>query len=161
MKSKIWNRIQQEQVVEEVPPALSADISEPKQHKESIQQEKIQKNTSWKTYAIAASVLFLVSVAGNVYWMNTQSDNQKEIALMAADKKQQDQAMEKMNRKINMFSNPDMQMVILKGVEKHTEAKAMVFWDKKTKEVYLNAENFLKLLKECSISSGLLKTASL
>ncbi|MEE6129259.1 anti-sigma factor [Chryseobacterium arthrosphaerae] len=144
LKSKIWNRIQQEQVVEEVPPALSADISDPKQHQESIQQDKVQRNTSWKTYAIAASVLFLVSVAGNLYWMNIQSDSQKEMAVMMADKKKQDQAMEKMNRKIDMFSNPDMQMVILKGVEKHTEAKAMVFWDKKTKEVYLNAEKLPK-----------------
>ena len=52
--------------------------------------------------------------------------------------------MEKMNQKLDMFSNPDMQMVMLKGVEKHTEAKAMVFWDKKTKEVYLNAEKLPK-----------------
>ncbi|WP_079241763.1 anti-sigma factor domain-containing protein [Chryseobacterium indologenes] len=145
LKSKIWNKIQQEQVAEEVAPVLSADIPEVgRQRENNTDRKEIQRSTPWKTYAIAASVLFLVSVGGNVFWMNTQSDNQEKIALMMADKKNQDQAMEKMNLKIDMFSNPDMQMVMLKGVEKHTEDKAMVFWDKKTKEVYLNAEKLPK-----------------
>lgn len=145
LKSKIWNAIQQQQTVEEVTPSLPADLPEVKRQTENNADIKgYQKNTPWKTYAIAASVLFLVSVAGNLFWMNSQSANQKEMDLMIADKKQQDQAMEKMNRKIDMFSNPDMQMVMLKGVEKHAEAKAMVFWDKKTKEVYLNAEKLPK-----------------
>ncbi len=66
------------------------------------------------------------------------------MAKMKAEKQSQDIAMQKMNRKMEMFSNPDMQMVMLKGVEKHADSKAMVFWDKKTKEVYLNAENLPK-----------------
>lgn len=145
LRSKIWNAIQQQQTVEEVTPSLPADLPEVKRQTENNADIKgYQKNTPWKTYAIAASVLFLVSVAGNLFWMNSQSANQKEMDLMIAEKKQHDQAMEKMNRKIDMFSNPDMQMVMLKGVEKHAEAKAMVFWDKKTKEVYLNAEKLPK-----------------
>lgn len=145
LKSKIWNAIQQEQTAEEVTPSLPADLPEVKRQTENNTDiKRYQKNTPWKTYAIAASVLFLVSVAGNLFWMNSQSANQKEMDLMIAEKKQHDQAMEKMNRKIDMFSNPDMQMVMLKGVEKHAEAKAMVFWDKKTKEVYLNAEKLPK-----------------
>ncbi|MEN5307679.1 anti-sigma factor [Chryseobacterium cucumeris] len=144
LKSKIWNKIQQEQIVEEVTPTLSTDISEVKTHREITQQERTQTTTPWKTYAVAASALFLVSVAGNLFWMNSQSASKKEISLLIADKKRQDQTMEKMNQKLDMFSNPDMQMVMLKGVEKHTEAKAMVFWDKKTKEVYLNAEKLPK-----------------
>jgi anti-sigma-K factor RskA len=145
LKSKIWNKIQQEQTVEEVPPILSADITEAKDQTEiSTDRQNIQRNTHWKTYAIAASVLFLVSVAGNVFWMNTQSDNQKEMSLLVADQQAKNREMQKMNQKLDMFSNPDMQMVMLKGVEKHTDAKAMVFWDKKTKEVYLNAEKLPK-----------------
>lgn len=144
LKSKIWNKIQKEQTLEEITPILSTDISEVKDHKENRIPESSQRNNGWKTYAVAASVLFLVSVAGNLYWMNTQSANQKEMALLAADKKHQDEAMQKMNQKLEMFSNPDMKMVMLKGVEKHADAKAMVFWDKKTKEVYLNAEKLPK-----------------
>ncbi|MFS4472409.1 anti-sigma factor domain-containing protein [Chryseobacterium sp. T20] len=145
LKSKIWNKIQQEQIVEEVTFSPSPDIPEVgRQTENNTERKEIQRSTPWKTYAIAASVLFLVSVGGNLFWMNTQSANQEKMALMATDKKNQDLAMEKMNLKIDMFSNPDMQMVMLKGVEKHTEAKAMVFWDKKTKEVYLNAEKLPK-----------------
>lgn len=144
LKSKIWSKIQQEQIVEETTPTLSTDIPEAKEYRENRQQDNLQVNTSWKTYAIAASALFLVSVAGNLYWMNIQSDQQKEMALLTADKQHQDQAMQKINQKLDMFSNPDMQMVMLKGVEKHEDAKAIVFWDKTTKEVYLNAEKLPK-----------------
>lgn len=140
LKSKIWNKIQQEQVLEPIQPVVSADIPAVKPQEEI----KIQGNSSWKAFAIAASVLFLVSVAGNLFWMNYQSDTKKEIALMQAEKKAQDLALQKMNKKMEMFTNPDMKMVMLKGVEKHQESKAMVFWDKKTKEVYLNAENLPK-----------------
>ncbi|WP_426478681.1 anti-sigma factor [Chryseobacterium sp. CBSDS_008] len=144
LKSKIWNKIQQEQMVEEITPALSADLPEVKDYKENRDQDYSPRKSPWKTYAVAASVLFLVSVAGNVYWMNTQSANQKEIALLSAERQARQQAMQRMNRKLDMFSNPDMQMVMLKGVEKHADAKAMVFWDKKSKEVYLNAEKLPK-----------------
>ena len=144
LKSKIWNKIQQEQTAEEVIPVLSAEIPEVKDHKETTERANIQGNTHWKTYAIAASALFLISVAGNLFWMNTQSSHEKEIALLFAERQAQDEAMKKMNHKLDMFSNPDMQMVMLNGVEKHTDSKAMVFWDKKTKEVYLNAEKLPK-----------------
>ncbi|NIF05154.1 anti-sigma factor [Chryseobacterium sp. Tr-659] len=139
LKSKIWNKIQQEQTVEEIP---VAPVHASKTHDENEIQAR--GNTNWKTYAIAASVLFLLSIAGNVFWMNSQSEARQEITRLAAEKQSQAAAMEKMNQKLNLFSNPDMQMVMLKGVEKHQDAKAIVFWDKKTKEVYLNAENLPK-----------------
>lgn len=145
LKSKIWNRIQQEQSsVEEIRPSLSTDILEAKDDGEMKTREQIQGKTNWKSYAVAASVLFLLSVAGNLFWMNSQSAVKQEMTKLAAEKQFQDVAMKKMDRKLNMFSNPDMQMVMLKGVEKHQDAKAMVFWDKKTKKVYLNAESLPK-----------------
>lgn len=140
LKSKIWNKIQQEQTTEEVQPPAIKDIPTVRPQ----QDIKPQGKSSWKTYAVAASVLFLISAAGNLFWMNNQSETRAEIAKMQTEKKNQDLAMQKMNQKMSMISNPDMQMVMLKGVEKHTDSKAMVFWDKKTKEVYLNAESLPK-----------------
>jgi len=140
LKSKIWSKIQQEEIVEEVKPVVSTDIPAAKPQEEI----RIQGNSNWKVYSMAASVLFLVSVAGNLFWMNKQSETKQEIAKMQTEKKSQDLAMQKMNQKMNMVSNPDMKMVMLKGVEKHTDSKAMVFWDKNTKEVYLNAESLPK-----------------
>ncbi|WP_160137878.1 anti-sigma factor domain-containing protein [Chryseobacterium sp. c4a] len=145
LKSKIWNKIQQEQPsVEDTQSSLSVKTQEIDNDRNIKIQEQTQGKTNWKTYAIAASLLFLISIAGNIFWMNNQSAMKQEMAKLAAEKQSQDAVMKKMDRKLDMFSNPEMQMVMLKGVEKHQDAKAMVFWDKKTKEVYLNAENLPK-----------------
>ncbi|WP_312900755.1 anti-sigma factor [Chryseobacterium taichungense] len=140
LKTKIWNKIQHEQTAEQTTPVIPADIPAAKPQEEI----RIQGNSNWKAYAVAASVLFLISVAGNIFWMNDQAKTQQEIARMNTEKKNQDLAMQKMNQKMEMVSNPDMKMVMLKGVEKHTDSKAMVFWDTKTKEVYLNADKLPK-----------------
>lgn len=140
LRTKIWNKIQQEQNDEEPSPVVSADIPAAKPQEEI----RIQGNNNWKVYAVAASVLFLISVAGNIFWMSDQAKTKQEIARISTEKKNQDLAMQKMNQKMEMISNPDMKMVMLKGVEKHTDSKAMVFWDTKTKEVYLNAESLPK-----------------
>lgn len=139
LKSKIWNTIQHEQAHNEEKLPVIAPVVQPLEEK-----MEARRNNNWKNLGIAASILFLASIAGNLFWVNKQSETQKEIAKMKTDKQAQDLAMQKMNQKISMFSNPDMQMVMLKGVEKHKDAKAMVFWDKKTKEVYLNAESLPK-----------------
>ena len=140
LRAKTWNKIQQEQSAEEISPVVSTVIPAAKPQEEI----RIQGNTNWKTYAVAASVLFLISIAGNIFWMNDQAKAKQEIARMSTEKKNQDLAMQKMNQKMDMISNPDMKMVMLKGVEKHTESKAMVFWDTKTKAVYVNADKLPK-----------------
>ncbi|WP_250254095.1 anti-sigma factor [Chryseobacterium sp. Marseille-Q3244] len=144
LKSKIWNTIQQKQSAEEETFSIPVNTPVSKDQEEIKIEGEAKKNINWKAYAVAASVLFLVSIAGNLFWMNSQSATKQEMTKLAAEKQSQDAAMKKMDQKLNMFSNPDMQMVMLKGVEKHQDAKAMVFWDKKTKEVYLNAENLPK-----------------
>ncbi len=140
LKSKIWNTIQQEQPAEEKQPVFATDIPAARPQEEI----RLQGNSNWKTYAIAASVLFMISIAGNLFWMNEQSQTKKEIAKVQEEKKSQDFAMQKMSRKMDMVTNPDMKMVMLKGVEKHADSKAMVFWDTKTKAVYLDAEKLPK-----------------
>lgn len=140
LRTKIWNKIQQEQSDEEPSPVVSVDIPAARPQEEI----RIQGNNNWKVFAVAASVLFLISVAGNIFWMNDNAETKQEIAKMSTEKKTQELAMQKMNQKLEMISNPDMKMVMLKGVEKHTDSKAMVFWDTKTKEVYLNADSLPK-----------------
>ena len=140
LKSKIWDRIQKEQPAEDQPPGYSRDIPAARPREEI----RIQRTGNWKAYAVAAMVLFLISVAGNLFWMNDQAKMKEQLTAMKTDKQSQDLAMQKMNRKMEMFTNPEMKVVMLKGVEKHTGSKAMVFWDKKTKEVYVNAESLPK-----------------
>lgn len=140
LKSKIWEKIQKEQTAEDRPPVFSVDIPAAKPQEEI----RIQRTGNWKAYAVAATVLFLISVAGNLFWMNDRAETKEQLIAIQNEKQSQDLAMQKMNRKMEMFTNPEMKVVMLKGVEKHTDSKAMVFWDKKTKEVYLNAESLPK-----------------
>ncbi|MFZ4928629.1 anti-sigma factor [Chryseobacterium sp. Mn2064] len=141
LRSKIWNKIQEQQTAEELQPVIALDIPSAKPQEET----KIEgKSNIWKNLAIAASVILIASIAGNMFWMKEEAERKIEIAEMHTEKQAQDIEMQKMNQKIGMFSNPDMQMVMLKGVEKHTDSKAMVFWDKKTKDVYLSAESLPK-----------------
>lgn len=141
LKSKIWNKIQQEQDIED---EKRSDVI-PSPSLEPLRGSIIvERKNNWKALGIAASVLFLASIAGNLFWIGKRSGMQEELTKMKAEKQSQDLAIQKMNQKIALFSNPDMQTVMLKGVEKHQDAKAMVFWDKKTKAVYLNGAGLPK-----------------
>ncbi len=99
---------------------------------------------NWKNYTIAASVLFLVSFGGNIFWIKKQNDKEIEIEKLQIDMKLQSVALQKAQEKWKMLSNPDIKAIELNGVAEHVEMKAMVFWNEKSKEVYLNAENLPK-----------------
>lgn len=146
LKSKIWAKIQKEEVTE----ALISEVAKPVINLKiegKGKTTKIKKNNNWKNFAIAASVLFLVSIAGNMYWITQRSETEKEIAKLTTINKSQDLALQKMNEKWQTLSGSNMQIIALKGVEKHPESRATVFWDQKTKEVYLNAESLPKAPK--------------
>jgi len=132
LKSTIWNKIQQEQIIEsKEKPTLK--IAQPE-----------TKNINWQKYAIAASVLFLISIIGNLLWIDDISKNKKEIVELQTQKKSQDIALRTSQEKLAILSNPNILTVPLKGVEKHPDSKAIVYWDKTSKNVYLNAESLPK-----------------
>ena len=145
LETKIWAKIQQEQTVEELKPV----VSEKTDHKigETTQKIYLDKSINWQRYAIAASVLFLVSIVGNFFWINDISNNKKEIARLQTEKKSQDLALQTSHEKLAILSNPNILSIPLKGVEKYPDSKAMVYWDKNSKNVYLNAENLPKAPK--------------
>lgn len=140
LKSKIWDNIQKEQMTEIEKSSVSADVSATR----SFEEKRTVSNNNWKIISAAASILLLMSIAGNLFWINTQSKSKEQIAKLESEKRLQDITIQKTTEKLNLFSNPDVQIIILKGVEKHSDNKAFVFWNKKTKEVYLNAESLPK-----------------
>ena len=137
LKSKILNRIKSE-------PTVVSPNNNPEIPKHKFETKSVKEVINWKTYGIAASVLFLISILGNFLWINDIADNKKQIVQLQSEKQLQDAALSKMNEKMQLFSNPDMKMVVLKGVEKHPDSKALVFWDTKSKKVYLNADSLPK-----------------
>ncbi|MFY1046915.1 anti-sigma factor [Chryseobacterium sp. GP-SGM7] len=145
LKSKIWDKIQLEQNVPDEKPVVPINIVEPKAEIQQSEPEiKIEKNNSWKNFAVAASVLFLVSIGGNLYWMNSQKEIKNEIAVLKSEKQSHDLAMQNLERKLQVTSNPNMLKIVLAGVEKHPESNAVVYWDKTSKDVYLTSNSLPK-----------------
>ncbi|MCU7619269.1 anti-sigma factor [Chryseobacterium sp. PBS4-4] len=148
LKSKIWNKIQlQEKEVELIieKPITPIDTKvQQNEVKTEVQDIKTEKNGSWKNFAIAASLLFLVSTGANLYWMNSQSKINEKLVKLESESKSKNLAMQNMQQKLDVVANPDMKKVVLAGVDKHPESKATVWWDTSSKDVYLNVNNLPK-----------------
>lgn len=147
LKHSIWSAIQQETAVdaEETtrPPVKSesdADRTIPFSPDYSDRVATPSGNR-FKPYAIAASVLLVISVGVgiNAYRKQTQLENQL-AQLKDENQKEQVKYAELLN-KWDMSSNPDMNTIVLEGVEKHPGMKAMVYVNKVTRETYLSLEN--------------------
>lgn len=145
LKSKIWAKIQQEQIVEVEKPVIPIqnNIQKVESEKE-VQEIKDSKSSSWKNFAIAASVLFLISTGTNLYWMNSQSKINDQLVKVESERKTNQIALQNMQQKLDVFANPNMKKVVLAGVEKHPEAKATVLWDSNSKDIYLSANSLPK-----------------
>jgi len=147
LKSKIWDKIQQQQNVEsntEKPVIPIHTNIQNGEIKSEIKEVKAEKNSSWKNFAIAASLLFLVSTAANLYWMNSQSEINQKIVKLESETKSKNIAMQNMQQKLDIVANPDMKKIVLAGVDKHPESKATVLWDTSSKDVYLNVNSLPK-----------------
>ena len=145
LRSKIWDKIQLEQNVEDEKPVIPLNNVEPKLETQQIGQEiRVEKNKSWKNFAVAATVLFLVSIGANLYWMSSQNEMKNELAVLKSDKQSQNLAMQNLEQKLKITSNPNMLKIVLAGVEKHPESNAVVYWDKTSKDVYLTANSLPK-----------------
>lgn len=147
LKSKIWDRIQQQEKVElpvEKPIIPIQTNVQQSPVKTEIQETKSEKKGNWRNFAIAASLLFLVSTGANLYWMNSQSEMKEEMANMKNENQSKNLAMQNMQQKLDVVANPDMKKIVLAGVEKHPEAKATVLWDANSKDVYLSVNNLPK-----------------
>lgn len=145
LKSKIWAKIQQEQNVELEKPVIPIQNNVQKVEEEKeVQEIKNTKSSSWKNFAIAAAVLFLISTGINLYWMNSQSKINDQLVKVESERKTNQLAMQNMQQKLDVFANPNMKKVVLAGVDKHPEAKATVLWDSNSKDIYLSANSLPK-----------------
>jgi len=145
LKTKIWDKIQQEQNVEVEMPVIPIRGNIEKVNTEAdIQVVKSSKNSNWKNFAVAASVLFLISIGINLYWINSQSKINEQLVKAESERKSSQLAIQSIQQKLDIFANPDMKKVVLAGVDKHPEAKATVLWDSNSKDIYLSANSLPK-----------------
>ncbi|WKW45980.1 anti-sigma factor [Myroides sp. JBRI-B21084] len=134
LKGKIWQKLQQQNTNE---------ITLPKNQTANSQTTKIAEkpiiDLVVKKWVAAASVLLLISLGTNFFWYQFKKQQQNQINNLNVQLTLQTNAYKQIENKWNLVSNPNMQTIVLNGVEKYPTAKAMVFWNKTTKEVYLHA----------------------
>lgn len=147
LKNTIWSAIQKEEVADSV---TEENLSDKKEEgsdgtiaftPEHINQNEIQSHNRFKPYAIAASVLLVISIGVGINVYRKQAELEKQVASLKNESQKEQVKYAELLNKWDMSSNPDMNTVVLKGVEKHPGMKAMVYVDKTTKQTYLSLEN--------------------
>lgn len=99
--------------------------------------------------AIAASlILFSLSLLGNLFFYNKwKSANDQVIALnsekqqLADNMKTNQVKLETMHNEMAVLSDPDVKKVMMKGVEKSPNSMAMIYWNTKSKEVFIELKS--------------------
>jgi anti-sigma-K factor RskA len=95
--------------------------------------------------AIAATlIVFSLSLLGNIFfYAKWKSANQDVIALLS-EKQQLAESLntnkvkyETMKQDMAILTNPDVVKIAMKGVAKSPESLAMIYWNKKSKEVFI------------------------
>ena len=93
-----------------------------------------------------------MSVIGNiVFYGKWKQANEQVIALnneknvLADGLKTNTVRLNNMQQSLAVMSNPDISRVMMKGVEKSPESLAVIYWNKQSKEVYVEVKNLPKL----------------
>lgn len=141
LKQTIWQAIQAE----------SATTSAPEIPKETTKISlasggSTKESSTWKQYAMAASLTLLVaSGAGNLWMMSQNKKMADDVATLAASQKilleEKNGALaaaEKANSALGILSSPSLKKINLAGVGTHTANSGMLYWDVASGDVFLD-----------------------
>jgi anti-sigma-K factor RskA len=124
---------------------------------ESKQETKVvSMQTGFWKYATAASVaLALVTsyLAFNYYskWQNSENSLSELMAQnqqMAHDYNTVNQRLDKMESDMHVIGSPDFNRVVMKGTPNAPDAMAYIYWNERSKEVYLSIQNMKQLSQD-------------
>lgn len=106
----------------------------------------------WRYAAAASIVIALISsyLAYEYYgrWKTSEENLTTLITQnrqIAQDYNTVNQRLDKMQSDMNVIGSPDFKRVVMKGSENAPDSKAYVYWNEKTREVYLSIENMKAL----------------
>lgn len=109
--------------------------------------EPAPASTWLKTLGIAASILLVLSIAGNLYlyhhWQQAEqqlSYTRQSSLQYAREASQWEQRAGQAEQLLNSVRNPQVQVVQLKGVGNTPQAQATVYWNPASKEVLFDAK---------------------
>lgn len=102
----------------------------------------------WKRFAIAAAVLFLTSLLLNVIYINKYRETRESYSDLLASQQQTASnnqliktRLDKAESDLQLLMNPSVKPVIMKGVEKHPDFVATVYWDPTKRVAYFGNSN--------------------
>lgn len=109
----------------------------------------------WK-YAAAASIAIalVASYLAYEYYGRWKASEENLTALIAQNRQiAQDyntvnQRLDKMQSDMHVIGSPDFKRVMMNGTDNAPDSKAHVYWNEKTREVYLHIENMKTLAQE-------------
>lgn len=115
--------------------------------------DRKENNSNTYRYFAAASILLLgLSLIGNlVFYGRWKKASEEVVALrternVLADNLRTNQVkMDDMHRSMDVMGNPAVSRVMMKGVGANPESMAMVYWNKASKEVYIEVKQLPKL----------------
>lgn len=147
LQDKIWEKIKEGETgnIKELKIKPISDTVEP--------FEAPMKVSFWNNYLrIAASVLLLLSVLGNIYLFGKWKNTQKELVLALTDNSTLAQQTKYSNDNLreieNILSNPDVQAVKMNATSPDGTAYGLACWNKKTNQVYLFKPNLPSIPSE-------------
>lgn len=145
LKSQIWSAI----AAEENAGAASAPDQEPATQVRAFVPREDGPMVKRNYGSLAAAVILLLgSLVLNFIFWNKSEQQQKALAAIKAqqeqvlaDNRDYRQQLERSAQNMLLMMDPAMKPVVLAGVGSHTQNQAMIYWDTRSKEVYLAFKN--------------------
>lgn len=144
MKDQIWAALEQEHH-EDTTAAPSSDESNVRSFEPRVEQPMVKR--SYGSLAAAVALLIGSVVMNFVFWNKSEKTSEELAAVkteqekIVASNQQYKAQLEQSTKDIQLITDPAMKPVALAGVGTHTQNQAMVFWDTRSKEVYLALKN--------------------
>ena len=144
LKQNIWDKLKAENLVpnEDIEITRSEDVPlEDNNGMVSTESDKSIIPLQYYRWAVAASLLLVISIGANIflYQRNDDTKNKLNQTVNVLDRQQSQLAI--LQNKWSLVQNPTIRTILLKGVEQKPDYRALVFWDRVSKAVYLSIEH--------------------
>lgn len=152
LKNKIFDTLESEN---KAPISVSPESEASPEKLRDIRDIKgVPASNPWKTFAVAASVVAVISVSTAIYYANQYFDVEERFAIalqqnaVLAEEVQANQVeLKELNSGMDRFITGDFEKILMKGegLPMQEDAAVDVFWDKESKEVLLSVNQLASL----------------
>ena len=143
IKPSIWDRLSTLTVEEQ------ATLSDTVNGNTQIEGKEMEKRNTlpnlgtkrWMPLTIAASVLLILSLASNILLLKYRERDLEKMQQAISSNQESLDKLKDVNERWQIIQRPSVETITLHGIEKYPEAKAVLFWDTKTSDVFLSVSN--------------------